>query len=597
MRHERIYCLNTGSLSDGQALGDLPRVDPSFSCPPGSGCVCSGIVRGFSVATIGEARGWNLWADSEFLDQVMAAGNAADQKSCFTHNLSIVVTPLGTLMVVGDQLGNELGRATNFRRTDKAVYADLHIFKSADGSPRNPGMGSWVMQKAESEATMLASSIVFADDWEAEDAFIAKHLDKKGVFKSPDAGNTKNLPHCRLRALDGVDIVSSGALNPEGLFGTANDFEEVLSFALGVSQEVPESIRNIAAPVREAVRSFMTTRHLSVGSVAATQLASTEASTALAGGSLTATCPKCGTTIAEAATSDGYLSVTCRNCGSYITVSSSPPWSDDEAERRIQIAAQSLQSEITAEATKLIEQGEAATIEAAKALASTKVLLARRMQAGGTQGLGPISYERVHPTQPAISEAVWDSATMLESAQIQDLQQMAAWQQDRPRSEASRNGDFRLLHHDAVTFALNKHGLLAAMVYEPLCPFTDTDRSGVQKHLAAHCRDIGSTAPWERNPANWTAYGNLLKTLQANGQLVGWTEGSAKIPDCVADALRLTGFVAEANTLAPKPVVVPPIEAPAATLGDFKKLFAENLPHVVNGTIAREDARRRGRLD
>ena len=35
------------------------------------------VIKGYSVATRGEAKGWSMWLDGEFLDQVVTAGNAA----------------------------------------------------------------------------------------------------------------------------------------------------------------------------------------------------------------------------------------------------------------------------------------------------------------------------------------------------------------------------------------------------------------------------------------------------------------------------------------------------------------------------------------
>lgn len=207
------------------------------------------IIRGFSVVTAGEALGHGLWLDSEFVQSVARAGNAArgGLKSRFTHpGLS------------GDGMGKQIGRAKNFRAEADRVLADLHLYQTA-----NQDYVSAVLDLAEEDPKAFGTSIVFSEDPAAMREFQSANTGKDGAFRSPDKANKKNFPHARLASLDAVDAVDEPAANPGGLFSSAfapgselaARAEAVLAFALGLTDEQPDELA--FGPHPERVRAFV----------------------------------------------------------------------------------------------------------------------------------------------------------------------------------------------------------------------------------------------------------------------------------------------------------------------------------------------------
>lgn len=216
----------------------------------------NGVLRGYSVITRGEALGHGLWIDSEMLSQVADAGNSSPNgiKSRFTHpGLS------------SDGLGKAVGRATNFRVEGDRVLADLNLLESASKSPEGD-LRDWVLSMADEAPDMFATSIVFARDVEAEDAFAKENsVQQKGqsLFISPDQENKANLPHARLASLRASDLVDEPAANPGGFFSEGEELaesgERILSYLFGLSDEVPEDLIGNIDPQRakEFVQGFL----------------------------------------------------------------------------------------------------------------------------------------------------------------------------------------------------------------------------------------------------------------------------------------------------------------------------------------------------
>lgn len=242
----------------------LPRIDPT------GGKWNAGIIRGLSVATIGEAKGRGFWLDSTFLAQTLAAINAdpAGKKSRFTHP-----------SMSADGLGSFLGRTTNatLSADGQRVLADLHIDPAAHISPEG-NLAAYVMKLAETDPAAFGTSIVFQYDEQATDDFTAAntvtYTDEAGKprvgFRSPDPANTANLEHARLAELRAVDAVDSPAANPAGLF-SGNDFlaqvDGLAAYALGLTNEAPTETALDADPdrFREYVSRFLAARGLAIG--------------------------------------------------------------------------------------------------------------------------------------------------------------------------------------------------------------------------------------------------------------------------------------------------------------------------------------------
>lgn len=188
----------------------------------------AGLIEGFSVITRGEALGHRMWCDSEFLQQVHDAINAAGDaglKCRFTHpSLS------------GDGMGKFLGNLKNASLEGDQVFADLHFSESSHKTP-DGDLAEYVMNLAEEDPDKFGSSIVFMHDSEAEEAFYVEHKNEdSGNFESPDPDNKKQYYHVRLQQLFGADIVDDPAANPGGLFHRgqeiAQEATQLMEYAL-----------------------------------------------------------------------------------------------------------------------------------------------------------------------------------------------------------------------------------------------------------------------------------------------------------------------------------------------------------------------------
>lgn len=266
-----------------QTAGDPPAGDPPAGDPPAppprvdptGGRFGAGIIRGFAVATRGEALGHGYWLDSQFIADTAAAINAAGEdglKSRFTHpSLS------------ADGLGTFLGRAMNAQTINNGdqVVADLHIDPAAHTSPKG-NLAEYAMKLAQTDPAAFGASIVFKPDEEAaanfQKANSREAFDDKGrpvrVFFSPDAQNTANLPHVRLAELRAVDIVDSPAANPGGMFAAdplLDNLDALAAYAVGLTDQPPAENALDADPdrLREYLGRFLEARGLAIGPTSA----------------------------------------------------------------------------------------------------------------------------------------------------------------------------------------------------------------------------------------------------------------------------------------------------------------------------------------
>jgi len=155
-----------------------------------------GKIKGITVIREGEAKGHNLFINSQFLDDVVRLGNerTAGIKARFGHP-NICSTALGTY----------LGRYTNFRRLDNKVLADLHLDDSAKSSPKG-NLYDYVLQLAKTNPDMFGASISF----------------KKGdsTFEKFDAdGKEQTREYATITDLYATDLVDDPAAT-DGLFET-----------------------------------------------------------------------------------------------------------------------------------------------------------------------------------------------------------------------------------------------------------------------------------------------------------------------------------------------------------------------------------------
>lgn len=145
------------------------------------------IIRGYSVMSIGEAKGHGMIVDETTLSQIVALGNAdpAGVKTRIKH-------PDPT----HDGFGRLAGKSKNFRIEGEKVVADLHLSEVAFRSPEGD-LGTYLMDLAEYEPDTFGAS--------------------------PEIRHTKQsvpgsvLPAMRLRSLSAVAIVDDPATN-DGFF-------------------------------------------------------------------------------------------------------------------------------------------------------------------------------------------------------------------------------------------------------------------------------------------------------------------------------------------------------------------------------------------
>ena len=221
----------------------------------------AGLIKSFSVVTRGEAIGHDMFLDGEFLQQTADRINAAGHqgiKSRFTHpGLS------------GDGLGRFLGRVKNGRVSGDQVFGDLHLSRLAHNTP-DGDLAEFVMGMAADEPDMFGTSIVFSRDEAAEARFAAENQDRRGRFVSPDRKNVQEFPHARLGELRANDVVDDPAANPAGMFsrgdGVVKEADALLSYALGLNDEVPELVALELDPERVAayLRRFLAANGLQI---------------------------------------------------------------------------------------------------------------------------------------------------------------------------------------------------------------------------------------------------------------------------------------------------------------------------------------------
>ena len=131
-----------------------------------------GFIKGITVVREGEAKGHNLFINSQFLDDVVRLGNerTAGIKARFGHP-NICSTALGTY----------LGRYKNFRKIDDKVIADLYLDTSAKASPKG-NLYDYVLQLAKTNPDMFGASISFKRGESTFETFQADGKEQKKEF-------------------------------------------------------------------------------------------------------------------------------------------------------------------------------------------------------------------------------------------------------------------------------------------------------------------------------------------------------------------------------------------------------------------------------
>jgi len=163
------------------------------------------IIRGYSVMSLGEAKGHGMFVDETTLSQVLQLGASQPNgvKTRMRHPTR-TTDAMGRSFIVHDGFGRTLGKSRNFRREGDRVVADLHLSEAAFKSPEGD-LGTYVMELAASE----------------DDTFGA----------SPEVGYTKQrivgqqLPAMRVKEMPAIAIVDDPATN-KGFFSCLSTGDE-----------------------------------------------------------------------------------------------------------------------------------------------------------------------------------------------------------------------------------------------------------------------------------------------------------------------------------------------------------------------------------
>lgn len=218
----------------------------------------AGIIRGVSLASVGEALGHDMWLDAETIaaaERLSKAKGDTGLKCRFTHP-----------GMSSDGMGKLCGRLFDVRVVDEKAIGDLHFAKSAHNTP-DGDLAGYVMDLVEEDPQASGLSIVFHHDSEAEYEFYEANQEEyededyrgrkrtRSRFKSPDPRNERNLHHVRIAELRAADVVDEPAANPDGMFSAVtlpNDADRFLSFVCGISEDKPKASMFGVEPERAA---------------------------------------------------------------------------------------------------------------------------------------------------------------------------------------------------------------------------------------------------------------------------------------------------------------------------------------------------------
>ena len=168
----------------------------------------AGIIRGASVAMVGEALGHGLLLDQTTIQQLVELGNARPQgiKARFTHP-----------GMCDDGMGKQVARAKDFRVSANGLHAlaDLHFLDAATDTP-DGNLRAYVMNMAEEVPEDFGLSVVMQLDavWVMADG----SEERAHPFEDPPEGATTDMPFARPLHLYAADVVDEPAANELGLF-------------------------------------------------------------------------------------------------------------------------------------------------------------------------------------------------------------------------------------------------------------------------------------------------------------------------------------------------------------------------------------------
>jgi hypothetical protein len=114
----------------------------------------AGIIYDVVMAQAGPAKGHGVHLEASFITDLVDYDNKHHQKTG-------IKARFGHPSLSDTTMGTQLGYFKNFRSAEGKALADLHLLESAEISPTQPGMRSWMLSMAEEASDFVMSSIVF----------------------------------------------------------------------------------------------------------------------------------------------------------------------------------------------------------------------------------------------------------------------------------------------------------------------------------------------------------------------------------------------------------------------------------------------------
>lgn len=174
-----------------------------------------GVLHGVILCQVGEAKGHGVHLEQSFIEEGIdyAVKHYANRgmKARFGHP-----------SMSNETLGTEMGRFKDFRVEEDRMVADLHLFKSANLSPTQPGMRDWMISMAQEDPQAIMCSIVFSTKGYYQRsadgkkyAITRKYSDDRGYYWESDDPAYRYDPKGKifvsLKKLLFCDIVDEGA--------------------------------------------------------------------------------------------------------------------------------------------------------------------------------------------------------------------------------------------------------------------------------------------------------------------------------------------------------------------------------------------------
>ena len=190
-----------------------------------------GLIRNMVAMQVGEARGQGLWADRRTLE--MMAELSAQKRN--------IKGRFGHPGMSENETGKQISTSQNFRVEGDKLVHDWYVHEPGRKSPvfsQDPI--EYIFSVAEDDPTQLGESVVIHQDlvWTLDDGTELSLYDDDGAKRSKPENSLTPLPVIRPIKFHFVDIVSEGALTPDGMFSSVEATDELFSGSSAYIHEI-----------------------------------------------------------------------------------------------------------------------------------------------------------------------------------------------------------------------------------------------------------------------------------------------------------------------------------------------------------------------